>query len=256
VVATLNARSVVLSTLLGSDPPRLPVSRLLRATDLFGLSQGTVRTALTRMAQRGELTTDGDGSYELAGPLLARQDRQRQSRVGERLEWPGHWRVAVVTADRRSAPDRVALRAGMRVLRLAEQREGVWLRPDNLARADQNDAGTSIDSQCFWYRAHPQTDDAALAAALWDLDSWSERATELRRSMHALGRRLEAEDTSALTEGFVVSAEVLRLFQADPLLPDELVGRRWPGPRLRADYEQYDRTYRRLLRQWFLREDG
>jgi phenylacetic acid degradation operon negative regulatory protein len=255
-VATLNARSVVLSTLLGTNPPRLPVSRLLRATDLFGLSQGTVRTALTRMVQRGELTTDGDGSYELAGPLLVRQDRQRQSRVGQRLEWAGHWRVAVVTADRRSATERMALRAGMKSLRLAEQREGVWLRPDNLAPAEQNDTDTPVDSQCFWYRAHPHSDDAELAAALWDLEGWSERATVLRRAMHTLGARLQAEDTSALAEGFVVSAEVLRLFQADPLLPDELVARRWPGARLRSDYEQYDRTYRRLLRQWFLGEDG
>ena len=254
-MATLNTRSVVLSTLLGTDPPRLPVSRLLRATDLFGLSRGTVRTALTRMVQRGELTTDGDGSYGPGGPLLARQDRQRQSRVGERLEWPGHWRVAVVTADRRSAPERLALRAGMSALRLAEQREGVWLRPDNLAQGEQNDGPTPADSQCFWYSAHPHTDDAELAAALWDLDGWSGRATDLRRAMHTLGGRLEAEDASALAEGFVVSAEVLRLLQADPLLPDELVGRTWPGARLRADYEQYDRTYRRLLRQWFLRED-
>ena len=74
--------------------------------------------------------------------------------------------------------------------------------------------------------------------------------------MAGLVGRLEAEDTGALAEGFVVSAEVLRLLQADPLLPDELVDRRWPGRRLRADYEHYDLTYRRLLRQWFLRDDG
>jgi phenylacetic acid degradation operon negative regulatory protein len=254
-VASLNARSVVLSTLLGTDPPRLPVSRLLRATDLFGLSRGTVRTALTRMSQRGELTTDGDGTYELAGHLLARQKRQRASRSGQRLEWPGHWRVAVVTVDRRTAPDRAALRSAMGSLRMAEQREGVWLRPDNLPCDDQRDVRTLVDAQCFWYRAHPEVDDAELAAALWDLAGWSTQAEALRRAMAALVGRLDSGDTSALAEGFVVSAEVLRLFQADPLLPDELTGRRWPGRRLRSDYEHYDRTYRRLLRTWFLRED-
>jgi phenylacetic acid degradation operon negative regulatory protein len=254
-VATLNARSVVLSTLLGTDPPRLSVRRLLRATDLFGLSQGTVRTALTRMVQRGELTTDGAGNYHLAGHLLARQARQRRSRTGDRLVWPGHWLVAVVTVDRRSAADRQALRDAMGTLRLAEQREGVWLRPDNLAQDDQLDARTLIDAQCFRYRAHPEVDDAGLAAALWDLDGWAGRADELRRTMASLVGRLEAADTSALADGFVVSAEVLRLFQADPLLPDELVDRRWPGRRVRADYENYDTTYRRLLRQWFLSED-
>jgi phenylacetic acid degradation operon negative regulatory protein len=254
-VATLNARSVVLSTLLGTDPPRLSVSRLLRATDLFGLSQGTVRTALTRMVQRGELTTDGAGTYQLAGHLLGRQARQRRSRTGERLEWPGHWLVSVVTADGRSAADRQALRDAMAALRLAEQREGVWLRPDNLAQDDQPDARRLIDAQCFRYRAHPEVDDAGLAAALWDLDGWAGRADELRRTMASLVGRLEAADTSALADGFVVSAEVLRLLQADPLLPDELVGRRWPGRRVRADYEHYDGIYRRLLRQWLLRAE-
>jgi phenylacetic acid degradation operon negative regulatory protein len=254
-VATLNARSVVLSTLLGTDPPCLPVSRLLRATDLFGLSQGTVRTALTRMMQRGELTTDGAGSYQLAGHLLARQVRQQRSRTGDRLDWPGHWLVAVVTAESRTAADRQALRGAMGALRLAEQREGAWLRPDNLAHDDQFDARALIDEQCFRYRAHPESDDAELAAALWDLDGWASRADELRRAMAGLVGRLEAADTSALADGFVVSAEVLRLLQADPLLPDELVDRRWPGRRLRADYEHYDTTYRRLLRRWFLSED-
>ena len=143
-MATLNARSVVLSTLLGTDPPRMPVSRLLAATDLFGLSQGTVRTALTRMVQRGELTSDGEGNYQLAGHLLRRQDRQRRSRAGVRLDWSGHWRVAVVTATRRSAPDRLALRAAMTALRLAEQRE---------TGQEEGDAQRSENVSCHAERA-------------------------------------------------------------------------------------------------------
>ena len=47
----LDARSVVLSTLLGTDPPRMPVARLVRAGEIFGLRPGTVRTALTRMVR-------------------------------------------------------------------------------------------------------------------------------------------------------------------------------------------------------------
>jgi phenylacetic acid degradation operon negative regulatory protein len=143
----------------------------------------------------------------------------------------------------------------MSALRLAEQREGVWLRPDNLAHDDQLRARSLVDAQCFWYRAYPDVDDGELAGALWDLDGWSDRAEGLRRAMATLLGRLEGADISALAEGFVVSAEVLRLLQADPLLPDELTGRRWPGRRLRTDYEHYDRTYRRLLRRWFLSED-
>jgi phenylacetic acid degradation operon negative regulatory protein len=256
VPASLGARSVVLSTLLGTDPPRMTVRNLLRVTQLFGLSPGTVRTALTRMVQRGELETDGDGTYRLAGALLGRQARQRQSQTADRLEWSGRWRLAVVTGDGRSAADRAELRQAMGALRFAEQREGVWLRPDNLPADRLPAARASADGQCTWFSAHPDVDDAELAVRLWDLDGWAATAHDLRRSVAELTTRVEAGETAALAEGFVVSAAVLRHFQADPLLPDELVGRTWPGARLRIDYDRYDRAYRRLLRDWLVGEDG
>ena len=42
--------------------------------------------------------------------------------------------MAVVTTPARPQAERVALRKAMIDLRLAELREGVWLRPDNLVR--------------------------------------------------------------------------------------------------------------------------
>ena len=47
-----------------------------------------------------------------------------------------------------------------------------------------------------------------------------------------------------------MSAAVLRHFQADPLLPAELLDRHWPGARLRADYDRYDAAYRGALAGW------
>ena len=93
----LTARSVIASTLLGTTPPRLPGRLLVRAGALFGLAEGTVRTALSRMVAAGELTAD-DGTYALAGPLLARQARQDESRraVVAAETWDGGWTMAVV----------------------------------------------------------------------------------------------------------------------------------------------------------------
>ena len=68
--------------------------------------------------------------------------------------------------------------------------------------------------------------------------------------MARLLERLDAGDVDALAPGFVLSAAVLRHFNADPLLPRELLDRRWPGDALRADYERYDRAYRDLLAGW------
>ena len=41
LIRPLTARSVVASTLLGTDPPRLPVAFLVRTGALFGLAEGS-----------------------------------------------------------------------------------------------------------------------------------------------------------------------------------------------------------------------
>jgi phenylacetic acid degradation operon negative regulatory protein len=234
----------------------MAVRNLLRVTELFGIPEGTVRTALTRMVQRGDLETDGDGTYRLGAALLARQDRQRASQSADRVSWSGRWRVAVVTRDGRGATERADLRRAMRELRLAERREGVWLRPDNLPADRLPSARALTHDQCTWFSADPDGDDVELAHLLWDLDGWGTAATELRRQIARLTRAVDGGDVGALAEGFVVSAAVLRHFQADPLLPDELLPRGWPGARLRADYERYDDAYRKLLLTWLVGEDG
>jgi phenylacetic acid degradation operon negative regulatory protein len=250
----LTARSVVASTLLGTDPPRLPVAFLVRTGALFGLAEGTVRTALSRMVRAGEAHTDGDGWYSLSGGLVERQTRQRQGREAATTTWSGRWQMAVVTGGARPADERAQLRRVMGELRMAELRDGVWLRPDNLDRDHAPRPAGLTTRRCEWFLADPQLtldrDDAALAAELWDLDRWAERAQLLRREMHELLDRLERRDTTALAPGFVVSAAVLRHFVADPLLPRELLGRRWPGDALRADYARYDRAYRDVLAHW------
>src|SRR4051812_48794461 len=135
----LTARSVIASTLLGTAPPTLPGRLLVRAGALFGITEGTVRTALSRMVAAGELTAD-DGDYTLAGGLVARQQRQSESRRADVRTWDGTWTTAVVHSESRSSAERGELRTAATALRLAELREGVWLRPDNLDAARLPDA--------------------------------------------------------------------------------------------------------------------
>jgi phenylacetic acid degradation operon negative regulatory protein len=128
----------------------------------------------------------------------------------------------------------------------------VWLRPDNLDPSRLRDASAVVDAQCARFSSRPQVPAPAdLAAALWDLDAWASRAEELRRRMADVVAGLEANDTDALAPGFVLSASVLRLTQADPLLPPDLLPDDWPGAALRAEYDRYDAAYQSLLRTWF-----
>jgi phenylacetic acid degradation operon negative regulatory protein len=143
--------------------------------------------------------------------------------------------MAVVTTERRTAPDRAELRAALARLRLAEWREGVWVRPDNLD-LELPDLATE---HCSWVVADIDDD----LRGLWDLDGWAKEARQLRR---------ELATTDDLADGFVLSAAVLRHLAADPLLPPTLVPARWPGDELRAAYDEWDHAYRARLASWHL----
>jgi phenylacetic acid degradation operon negative regulatory protein len=232
---------VLASALLGMDPPELPVAQLVRLTGLFGISENRARVALSRMVAAGEATSDGAGRYRLEGHLVARQARQSASRSGATTPWDGDWRVAVVTTSGSTADVRSARRRALAYARLAELREGVWMRPANVALRLPD----SLDADVKLLTARP-ADPRELAARLWDLRAWSVRAEELLEALAAL----DPGGPEALAPGFELSAAVLRHLQSDPLLPTELLPAEWPGARMRNVYDDWDARYRATLRTW------
>jgi len=237
----LTARSVLASALLGMDPPELPVAQLVRLTGLFGISENRARVALSRMVAAGEVTTDGSGRYRLAGHLAARQSRQSASRSGATAPYEGWWWLAVVTTSGSTAEVRGARRRALAYARLAELREGVWLRPGNVAV----ELPDSLDADVEVMTARPG-DPRTLAGRLWDLGAWSDQAGQLLRGLGALA----PDGPEALAPGFELSATVLRHLQADPLLPVELLPEDWLGTRLRTKYDDWDARYRATLDAW------
>lgn len=246
-IRPLTARSVLLSTLLGVEPPELPAGRLVATARLFGVEDGTARVALSRMVAAGEVVAV-DGRYRLAGRLLERQRRQLAGRHPPPAgPWVGGWHVAVVTAVRRSARERSELRGALGGGRLAEWREGVWARPDNLSRPE---LPATLRDHVAWLTAHPADDPADLARRLWDLGGWATVARGLLDRLEDMADALAGGDPAALAPGFVLSAAVVRHLAADPLLPVALLPDGWPGPALRTAYEAWDGSYQRTLRGW------
>ena len=222
--ARMTARSVVLSVLLGAHPAWATAAELIRLTTDFDIKETTLRVALTRMVGAGDLVRSADG-YRLSDRLLARQRRQDDALWPPRRAWDGTWTTLVIISVGVDARSRGVLRKRLQDSRFGELREGVWLRPDNL---EPNPAAATGDRA----RVLHSVDDAPeqLARQLWDLPAWAATAADLLDGMAA------AED---IPSRFVIAAAMVRHLLTDPVLPDELLPRNWPGDALRDAYTEF-----------------
>ena len=221
----LSARSVVLSLLLGAHPAELSAAALVRAGDLFEVPETTLRATLSRMVAAGDLVRDGS-TYRLSERLLERQRRQDTALDVETTHWDGSWEQVVITSSGRSAQDRAELRATLASLRLGELREGVWLRPANLARPLPSWPADLIAT----FRATPDEEGVALSRRLWDVDGWAAHGRALLDGL---------ADAGGARDRLTLSAAVVRHLLRDPALPEDLIPEDWPSIPLRERYAGY-----------------
>lgn len=221
---TLSVRSAILSVLLGCYPDAIPPGRLVATAGHFDMRESAVRAALTRGVASGDLERTEHG-YRIGKRLHARHARQAEAVAPDPQPWDGSWETAFVVAAARTASDRSALRGLLTEHRMAELREGVWLRPANLSRGPG-------------YRSHPDLtvcesrhpDPAQLAGRLWDLAGWSATARHLAS---------ELESTKDPAPRLTVAAALVRHLRTDPILPPSLLPSDWAGDELRAVYAAY-----------------
>jgi phenylacetic acid degradation operon negative regulatory protein len=245
----LSARSVLASSLLGSDQGRLTVAELVAVASLFGISAGAARTCLWRMVSNGELIGD-NGSYQLVGRLLERRQRvDEASRIDDVARgWDGTWELAIVSLERRSAGDRLELRKAAVALHLAELREGVWIRPDNLDPQRFPTFRAVLDHQCTHFHGAATDITADRVRSIFSLGEWADDARALIEAMDvALETGKRDDSTETITYEFALSIAVVRHLQLDPLLPVELIGEHWPGHTLRSTYSRLDHAFKRRI---------
>jgi phenylacetic acid degradation operon negative regulatory protein len=244
-VEPLTARSLVLTALLGTHPPRLPVRALVALGDLFGLAEGTIRTAVSRMLAAGEVEAT-DGWYELGAPMRPRQASQDAGRRAPPRTWDGSWWTAVVDVPRgRTVVQRRAFRSRMRQARMGELRPDIWLRPANL-EGPEDEAGLLVT-----HGPIEGPEPVELARRLWDLDELAATARTLTRAVDATLAGLRAADEEVLPEAFMTSVAVVRFLQREPLLPGALVGRDWPPDGLRRTYDRLDAALLQRMASFF-----
>ena len=134
-------------------------------------------------------------------------------------------------------------------LRFVELREGVWTRPDNLPRESAPpESWATAESQCQWWTGAPDGDADALATRT------------LRRRAVGGARPTHLDSPGRPDEGACRGVTMARSHPAssrarprsntrwrDPVLPAELLPRRWPGADLRVGYEQFQRAFSSTL---------
>ncbi|WP_328528475.1 PaaX domain-containing protein, C- domain protein [Nocardioides sp. NBC_00368] len=229
-LAPLSARSALLSLMLGAHPAPLTPADLARAGQFLGIAPATVRVALTRTVNDGDLRRTDDG-YRLGERLIQRQAHQDEAvRVADK-PWDGSWEMAVVVASGRPGPERAVLRDALKAHRLAELREGVWTRPANLRRPRFS------DPVLRGFTATPEQDPIDLAASLWDLGGWAREGERLLELLSS---------TPQPTQRLAAAAAIVRHLSEDPLLPVELRPADWPAAALRETYSAYQRELSEL----------
>jgi phenylacetic acid degradation operon negative regulatory protein len=244
----LNARSIVLSVLLGSHPPRMPVGRILQFTTLFDLPNGTVRTALSRLVAAGDLVND-DGVYRLSGRLLERQAQQDAGRQDPPSVWDGSWWTVAVVSDRRSMAERRAFRSRATGARLGELRPDLWLRPANIA------IGSELPDVLVTRGPMVVGDGGELVRRLWDLGDLRRRADRHREALDAAAGRLGTGDDRALADAFVALAAAQQFLRVEPQLPVELAVDATAAA-VRAAYAEVVTDFQARLAAFFARGSG
>lgn len=233
-IRPFNARSLVLSVLLGLDPPVLSARALVGLAEVFAIAEGTMRTALSRMVAAGELEV-GDGGYRLIGRLLERKAAQDIGRRQPASEWNGDWWFVAVLAARRTVAERRTFRTHMANLRMGELRPETWMRPGNLTGPGPDPALAVTRGPLAG--AEPVT----LAGRLWPLQELASTGRQLIASLD------HAEPQRDLPGAITLSAAVVHFLRAEPLLPPSLTPRPWPPDELRRRYRAHDRALGQAL---------
>ena len=241
----LNARSIVLSVLLGSHPPQMPVGRILEFTTLFGVSDGTVRTALSRMVSAGDLVND-DGIYRLAGRLVERQAQQDTGRHDPPSQWDGSWWTVAVVSDRRTMTERREFRSRATGSRLGELRPDLWLRPANIAIPTDLPDVVITRGPLITGNAHD------LVARLWDLGELQHRSELHRVALDSAAIELETGTDRALPDAFVALAGAQQFLRVEPQLPTDLAPD-IASATLRSRYAEVVAEFRSQLAAFFRR---
>lgn len=218
------------------------VGSLIAFLQPFGLSEGAVRTTLSRMARRGWLLRERIGRnsfYELSprGRRLLEEGADRIFHPSWDEPWDGSWLLLAysIPEDLRHLRDR--LRSQLTWLGFGSLGNGLWLNPHDVERevrslTEELEIGEHLE--VFRARRVQGEAPAALVAKCWDLEAINERyARFVERWAPKLQRFRDGGCDIDRERCFALRFHLIHEFRTfpleDPYLPRVLLPPGWKG---------------------------
>lgn len=247
---TLSTRLLVLG--MAHQDGTVLAEELYPVAEVCGQTPEQVRSCLRRLVGEGLFTREGEGRGAVFRSTSeghrALQSTLRRHRLAYAQDatgrgWDGRWRLVAfaVPEDRRAARD--ALRDRIVALGGVAVQGGFYVSPHDwltdvldtaaeLGVAHQVTTATTDD-----LRVGDESDPRRLARRLWNLDDLARRYEDFVERYRGVPAALEAmrerherlTDAEFLAGALVTAVDFQRCFNADPLLPPELLPRPWPG---------------------------
>lgn len=235
-------------------PAPVWVGSLIQLLAPLGMSEGAVRTVLSRMARKGWLTSERRGRnawYELTarGRTLLRRGAERIYHRVPDESWDGSWYLVTYSIPEENRELRDRLRVRLTWLGCGSLGGGVWISPNDIHDPIAEFVGElGIEQQVEVFRAQHLgfSDPRRLVAGCWDLATVGRRYTQFIRRFNPLllqsrsalkSGSLSPED--AYVQRFELIHEYRQFLSLDPHLPRPLLPPRWGGECAAWLFEKY-----------------
>ncbi len=216
------------------------VGSLITLLEPFGLSEGTVRTALSRMVKKGWLEGRRDGRhafYSLTerGRRLLEEGTERIFRPERGDTWDGRWLLLAYSIPQGDRRLRDRLRDRLAWLGFGSIGNGVWISPHDVSEeVDRLAEEMGLHERFVAFRAERVAGEGVeeIVGRCWDLDALASRYRSFLGRWHAVRARLDAKAESkerCFTLRFDLIHEYRRFPLEDPYLPRTLLPNPWPG---------------------------
>lgn len=227
-------------------------AELAPVMDACGLSPDQVRSCLRRLVNEGLFERDGEGRDSRYHATEAGLAELRS--IGDRTVlayaqdhagrgWDRRWRIVAFAIPESMRASRDRFRDRLLALGAAAVHNGLYVAPhrwDTEVRAEISRLGIGA------YVTMATTDDLEiggtsnprdLAGRLWPLEQIAERYRDFIATYESVPAELEAmmkrgeriAEHDFLPGALQIAIRFMRCFEADPLLPPELLPKPWPG---------------------------